>query len=195
MFFPLLKLAPMKNLLITISLFAICTSTHSMIEELKVEYYDVQVGNSVPAPSYVRQFAPKCYDEVKDVGCFQWTIHTKYDIFWNKNGCTVKKPQIKFIGLMILPRFITTNEEIHSKLESFTKNLVVHEEGHAEIVRNAAKEFETQMSEIGWKKTCDEVKSSVIFERDLIIQKAKLKNKIYDKETNYGETQGAILLQ
>lgn len=75
----------------------------------------------------------------------------------------------------------------------FITNLKKHEEGHAEIGKEAGEMIEKALLEIKPAPTCAELEEIVRARANAIHQEYALKDEAYDRETNHGANQGAVL--
>jgi len=75
--------------------------------------------------------------------------------------------------------------------ERYMRALVKHENGHASLGIDAAREIERQLSQLGDRRSCDRLESEANAVAREILARYAILDAQYDADTNYGERDGA----
>jgi predicted secreted Zn-dependent protease len=78
------------------------------------------------------------------------------------------------------------------KWNTYTKNLILHEEGHATIADEGAQVIYETILDMPASATCNALEKATNAAAQEKIDEIKQQEKQYDKETEHGKTQGAI---
>jgi predicted secreted Zn-dependent protease len=81
--------------------------------------------------------------------------------------------------------------QLADRWEGYMRALIEHEEGHAVLGVDAAREIEQQLSQMGQRSSCGRLEADAnAMAREIIARYALLEAQ-YDADTNYGERDGA----
>jgi len=81
--------------------------------------------------------------------------------------------------------------QLSDRWEGYMRALIEHEEGHALLGVDAAREIEQQLSQMGQRSSCGRLESDANAMAREIIARYALREAQYDAATNYGERDGA----
>lgn len=80
---------------------------------------------------------------------------------------------------------------LSDRWEGYLRALIEHEDGHAALGVDAAREIEQQLSQMGQRSSCGRLESDANAMAREIIARYALREAQYDAATNYGERDGA----
>ena len=125
-----------------------------------------------------------------------WTNGNTYDAFtawhvkWNfRSVDTTLNVELR------LPRwknYVDGPADLRKKWNVYMRLLRKHENGHKDIAIKAATEIEKSIAELEPAATCEELADTANELGRRILSKHADKEKEYDAQTNFGETQGAV---
>lgn len=152
------------------------------------EYYDVHGTDEESISASITQNAPTRPDGSKAMGATGYKLGYRPFQVGTGPACKVTKLKVNIGAIVKLPRLAdesTVPERILVKWRPFIAGLREHEAGHVRIHYRHLREIEAAL--IGSR--CDQIQARFAAATDKIapFQRA------YDRETNYGATQGAIL--
>lgn len=79
------------------------------------------------------------------------------------------------------------------KWNAYMKALQIHEDGHKDIGIEAANEVVQRVRDLGSYGSCQELGEAINSAGQAVLEQHRAKDRIYDRETNHGLTQGARL--
>jgi predicted secreted Zn-dependent protease len=189
----------LKYLAAAVILAALSFPTHAVRAEPEIiiifDYYDIE-GQTV--------------DELRDqmnIHGVGWTDGNTYDAFtdwhvkWNytyrltAGGCTIRSVDTTLNVEFRLPRWKNYADgpaALRKKWNVYMRLLRQHENGHKDIAIKAATEIEKSIAELEPAATCEELADTANELGRRIFSKHADKEKEYDAQTNFGETQGAV---
>ena len=80
---------------------------------------------------------------------------------------------------------------LQKKWDKWYKKLLAHEKTHGSHGKKAYKEIKQQFSNQDSKKNCKQLEKAINLFTNTIIKKYNKKDKLYDKQTDHGVTEGA----
>jgi predicted secreted Zn-dependent protease len=95
----------------------------------------------------------------------------------------------------LLPEWIPTSNAkpaVVEKWNNYMKNLMVHEDGHANLVKAGAQNIYQTIMNLPPAATCEALTIATNAAVEQGIEVIKQDDKAYDKETSYGKTQDAV---
>ena len=127
-------------------------------------------------------------------GYTKWNV--KWDYRWNESrtgACTIASVATNLRVEMTLPDLVAGSAEGVAMFRRYLAALVIHEEGHRDIGREAAEEVDRTIAALPGMANCRELEREANRRGEAIIARARTREKEYDRTTSYGCTQGACL--
>ena len=124
-----------------------------------------------------------------------WEVKWSYRYRLTDGGCSMKSVTTTLNLVFRLPRWINYAEAsaaLNKKWDSYMQSLRQHENGHKDFGIKAAIEIERSIAELEPAVTCDDLAESANDLGRHIISEYAAKERVYDAQTNFGETQGAV---
>jgi len=132
----------------------------------------------------------KTYDSVTS-----WHVEWGYEHAETQRSCSAEAFQASVEITMRYPKWIRSDDapqELAAKWEGYMANLVLHEEGHRDMVIEAVEDITHAVAKLPAAPTCEELDRmvrSVCHER---MAKLDDETKDYDCSTRHGAEQGAV---
>lgn len=138
--------------------------------------------------------------------CFSWNNGKKYDsltlwdVKWDHGydrapqACSTDSFRVTVDIIFRYPKWARADDvprPLVEKWERYLQNLVIHENGHRDIVVKAANELSQSVAEFPPAPTCAELDRKVRAMCRERMQKMNDDQKVYDEATGHGVTQGA----
>jgi len=122
--------------------------------------------------------------------------HTKWEFkYGSKNSkCYISQVTVTLTINYTYPKWINKNKaskELQKKWDTYIKNLITHEKGHAKIAQNAAAEVEKAILNTPMVNKCEDLGNNANKIGKNVIKKWTDIEIKYDKDTKHGLTQGA----
>lgn len=164
-------------------------------ENVTTEYYDIQGTRKKDLIKEMKKKGAK-----KTSGRFH--AHTDWRVNWNyryapaSDGCRVHTVTTDLQVHYFFPRWVPGADvpaKLVSEWERYFSALKLHEEGHAEIGRKAAREVEKVFAGMGKGLSCGEIQGAVDAAGSKILKQYREEEADYDASTKNGRTQGAYL--
>ena len=180
------------SLILLVSSFAIAAKT---IETVEFKYFVI----SPQSPNDIRHELIRNSPIRNRQSLF--TIHANWSIDWEykaapgPNGCKLYDIKTKVYVVHTLP---SLSEQVIDKqtIETFNKfndALTQHQDKHGNIGLSAAREIDETLQTIQPQQNCQHLARMVGATGRSIVQKYIQYDHEYDRTTNYGETEGAVI--
>lgn len=130
----------------------------------------------------------------KYLGLTNWKINFNYKTKKENNRCKIDSLNIQLDVIITLPKIAKKHKVSYntkSSFKKFYKNLYKHEKKHKKYALEAVKESEKKILSVGSEKSCKKLKNKINIAFKKVIEKYKKKNRLFDKRTDHGHTQGA----
>jgi predicted secreted Zn-dependent protease len=167
------------------------------IEEPVVRSYDIAGANLYELNASAQQAGPISKSSGKRVwGMCTWTINWTYTRIARAASCGVEKFVITVGATIDLPRWInrdSAQEGVRTRWDRFAAALRVHEDGHRDIGVRAANELATRLRGLPVARTCAELDRNVAALGERVLSEYRQQDQAYDRSTDNGATQGAVL--
>jgi predicted secreted Zn-dependent protease len=128
--------------------------------------------------------------------------HTHWELRWNFNvasegrDCRVTSVSAQLDVHMSIPRWhppANADPSLVRRWNAFVDALRVHEDGHREIAIEAAREIAQRIEAVPPAPKCETLKRTVNIRANTLLDEYREKGRRYDKQTDHGRTQGAVL--
>lgn len=155
----------------------------------ETNYYSVYGKN---ADDLISEFTNKGHDGF--AGYTYWEIKTNYHYESDNKSCRLTDYNVDLIISYTMPKWKDksgANRKLQKKWDKWYKSLLAHEKTHGSHGEKAYKELKRQFSSQSSKKNCKKLERTINSFTNKIINKYLKEDKLYDKRTNHGETEGA----
>jgi predicted secreted Zn-dependent protease len=158
------------------------------IEHARIIYYDIAGSTADELRNSMNQLRPNDpYDGNKPVDSYtDWYISWNWPGYGTEN-CDLSAAEVSYRINIIMPRWIPpadASPELIVKWERYIRNLTFHEKGHVENVVNNYLTVKTAIQNASCLTAETEAQKALVALRKF--------DSNYDKETDHGETQGAV---
>ena len=159
-------------------------------------YYQIIGNDAKELRKQLDKFGPhdpengKVYDAI-----VEWQIKWNIQYKQGSSDCKIDQAEVLLSIIYLLPEWISTSDAkpaVVEKWNSYMKKLMVHEEGHASLVKAGAQNIYQIIMNMPPAATCDALVTTTDAAAQQGIETIKQDDKAYDKETSYGKTQDAI---
>lgn len=124
----------------------------------------------------------------------RWRVRWNYRYRDTAQGCTIASVSVNVDVTITMPRLkadASTSPTLARAFAVYTEKLLLHENGHADIGIEAAKQIETGIRQLGPLPSCDALGQAANALGNALIREANRKDLEYDARTQHGRTQGA----
>ncbi len=161
----------------------------------RYEYYDI---NGISENDLLREMRRKGVtgdDGKKYEANTSWHVKWNYDHTRDTESCSAESFQVTIEIVFRYPKWTRISDApqtLTDKWDNYMKRLIVHENGHRDMVLEAAAELSRAVSDMPPAQTCAQLDREMrILSRTRMI-KLNDDERHYDEATNHGATQGAI---
>jgi predicted secreted Zn-dependent protease len=161
----------------------------------EIEPYSVQGQSIAEIGQSMRQTSPRDEDGRPVWGNAQWNIKWKFDHDM-ANGCRIGKFNVSVTSKIRMPEWLDrfkAPDELQAKWATFYRALLVHEEGHRDNGIRAGNDLVRRIRGLGSYPDCASLNAQISNLGARVIGEYSLVDKSYDRTTQHGVTQGAVL--
>jgi predicted secreted Zn-dependent protease len=124
----------------------------------------------------------------------RWQLASDWSVRPSTRGCEVVNGDVSVMITMTLPMLATAGASADTlkRFNTFIEKTILHENGHAEIALQGARDYQRALGNHSAASNCDALKTQLsdLFRRHFnSIDRA---NRDYDAKTKHGLTQGAV---
>jgi predicted secreted Zn-dependent protease len=126
----------------------------------------------------------------------EWKLEWRFTTESGASGCACTEFHIQLATTKTLPRWIPTAEApapVRDAWARYALALAVHEEGHAQVARDAAAELRRRVDAVGSFPSCAALTAELNRIGNEVVTEYRAKDVDYDARTRHGATQGAFL--
>ncbi|MCW5588752.1 MAG: DUF922 domain-containing protein [Legionellales bacterium] len=162
----------------------------------KTEHYSIQ-GKTIEDVRQAMNIARLNHPELTDFCAYtKWQVNWQYRYFPSQQGCRLNNIEVTANIIILLPRWenvASTDLVSRQSWERFYHALVRHERGHREIAINAANAIARELNLQPMASNCQVLTQLANEKGNQLLQSYRAKEIEYDRITDHGRTQGAIL--
>ncbi len=179
---------------LTLSTLLLSLFSHAKVEIVENhKFYAVNAKAKKSLLATINQASPIREDGETFHGHTKWNIQWRF--WWNSNQkqCQLTKVDASLTITLTMPKLISTNKQVKGVWSRWYPNLLTHEVGHIDLAKATVKNIEESLLAMPPQKSCklvEKLANSLAQQKMAELSKA---SKLYDKNTNHGETQGAWL--
>lgn len=185
-----------------VSLFFVCLllvpdiSGANVLSREHIAHYEVKPVENGSLLHSLRASSPIERNGRTYYGKTEWTVIPDFRYHESYGLCRIKDVLVRLQVRFILPR-ISVDYELpgpdRARFDHFYKALHEHEKGHQELGQQAAQEIYELLKKMGPYGYCFELEKAAKTKIGDIIKKYEKLNQEYDKQTDFGRTQGAVI--
>jgi predicted secreted Zn-dependent protease len=160
------------------------------------QYYEIIGNDAKELRKQLDKFGPhdpengKVYDAI-----VEW--HIKWNLYYQQGGsdCKIDRAEVLLSLTYRLPKWNPTAQAkpaVIEKWNNYLKKLMVHEDGHADLVKAGVQNIYQTIMDLPPVATCDALATAADVAAQQGVEAIKQDDKAYDKETSYGKTQDAV---
>lgn len=174
---------------------AASASAHAEVkEQLQYRHYDARAGSGRTLPEILNDSTPFHPGTQVFHSAARWNVDWIFQPGTDSQGrCRIERMATSLLGEIKLPRLVGADAPLQEEFSGYLKALRVHELGHYEIGRQAAKAIDAQMRALPAMKSCDALESAARNLGARVLGEYEARGKRYDIATGHGKTQGAWL--
>lgn len=162
------------------------------IVNVEQTYYTVTGTTAAEIRSNLNRESPVKIGNTSFDAYTRWHVSWEYQYVELPNSCGISEITTYVEIQQILPRLISTlSSHLQNKWRIYYMALLNHENTHGNFARQAAHEIEVQLSAISPQSSCREIEDKANSIGYKIIEKYVAREKLYDKNTHHGVTEGA----
>lgn len=164
-------------------------------EKLEIRHYPVS-GKDLPAlRDSLREHGPAGKDGQSFHALTEWNVEWSFSYSWERNTCRIKNIDTRIKASMILPQWqdkAVASEQDQRQWERYSEALRQHEDGHYLMATSVASDIREQLARLS-APACDTLEAEFNARAQSMVNDYLLKELAYDRETDHGLSQGAIL--
>jgi predicted secreted Zn-dependent protease len=200
------SLCPFNKTLIFISIFLwhlLPEKTLSLVLDVKpsvstkITYYHISGSTIASLWEQINSYGPPDPKTRKRFSAYtHWRTDWYYYYQQTSNGCYITSATVTTKVEITLPQWKSNGAvepSVKASWDKFLKALIVHENGHKQHGVLAAREIARNLPNLRPQPNCSGLKSLADKSSQLIVDKYARMDSEYDRATNHGVTQGAIL--
>lgn len=173
----------------------LCSAVHAeVIENFDISYYPVSLHSG---STLISQFnAASSIRENGEIfhGNTHWDIHWSFR--WNTDAsgrCRLISVNTKLDVVMTLPDAKGADTHQLAVVTSYSRALRMHEQGHYDIARRAARDIDQSLLAMPGMNDCKTLDIHANAKGYELLERYNELSRQYDKDTRHGRTQGAFL--
>lgn len=168
--------------------------TEPAIKE-QLKYYDVSGRSLRDVSGLILSASPITIDGKKHIGYCHYDIRWQYRYASDSGWCAITSVAVTVDITSTMPRWTDypgAQPEAQEKWNSFFARLSEHEEGHARLYREAARDIEREIGSLK-RRNCQELEEAVDETGNGLLKQLRTADEDYDAKTKHGALQGAVL--
>jgi predicted secreted Zn-dependent protease len=161
----------------------------------RYEFYDINGSTEKDLKQEMRRKGVTGDDGKKYEAITRWLVRWNYDHTRGTESCSADSFQLIIEIVFRYPRWTRMEDAPHAlmdKWEGYMKHLTAHENGHRDMVLQAAAGLSRAVSDMPPAQTCAQLDREVRILSRTRMNKLNDDERQYDEATNHGATQGAI---
>jgi predicted secreted Zn-dependent protease len=166
--------------------------------DAKTTYYAVSGWTVRDLRAQMRTLGPSQVGKTKHWGAMTfWNLGWHYRYSRVAGQCVITDINVKVEISYIMPKWVDEdrgNPHTRARWQSFIGALATHEQGHAQHGVDAGAEIERVIAAQPPSSSCDAVGAAAYARGVAIVQKYRAIDIDYDRQTDNGRTQGAVLM-
>ena len=160
-----------------------------------VSYYSVDGATAAEIRADINRRGPLSkVDGTRYAGLTNWRVSWNFSFRNGDRGCAITATTVSVdieIQMPSLVKSASHSPELVRAFAEYSKNLLLHERGHAENGIDTGRRIETGIRALAPKTGCDQLKEAANTLGHSLIKEGNRLDIEYDARTQHGRTQGA----
>jgi len=171
------------------------TASAETIESTEFKYYEISPGSPYQIKPELMRHSPIRAGSGSFNGHTDWYINWRFRSSREANGCQLIDSQTKVHVVHILPKLSAqvTEQQTIDVFNKFNKALTQHEINHGKNGLSAAREMDKTFNELAPQQNCRNLARLIDRIGNDVVRKYAEKDNEYDRLTNNGESEGAVI--
>jgi predicted secreted Zn-dependent protease len=161
---------------------------------VKTQHYAVYGSTAKEIRSYMSERSPAMAEGRKYDGYTSWRVRWNYNFDQEEGYCYLAKIKTEVKVTIMMPELRlkqTLPYQLQQDWNTYYDALTKHENGHRDYGIKATKEIDAALNEMDGESSCELLKQKANANARSILNKYKVLEKAYDRDTEHGLTQGA----
>jgi predicted secreted Zn-dependent protease len=170
--------------------------TIAAADRFDIEYYRVRGGTVDVLRRELDARGPIGDSGRRGDGLTRWHIAWRYGLDSNAGRCTASRIVVDLEIRMILPRWdrpVGADPNLVARWNRYLAALRTHEDGHRYRAEAAAREVRQRLAAEPGMRDCDRLRKHMDSKANALLNELRGKQADYDRDTDYGKTQGVRL--
>lgn len=152
-------------------------------------------GASQPTLGAVlRAATPITVDGQRFIGFTRWAVNWRFLWYQHSNGrCQIRQTQTRLTAQMSLPDLRGGDRLMQAQFSTYLAALTRHEMGHYSLAQAAAQAIDQQLQATTEHANCTALQRAANSAAQGILEHYQQQENAYDRSTEHGKTQGAVL--
>ena len=184
----------MRAMILLCCLAASSTSAAEVEETLRYQHYDAHAASGRTLAEILNDSSPFRPGNEVFHSATRWNVDWKFRPQSGRDGrCRVVQVATHLTGEINLPSLLDADAPMREQFSGYLRALRVHELGHYEIGKQAARAVDAKLQALPDMASCAALESAA---RDLgarVLGEYEARGELYDVKTGHGRTQGAWL--
>ncbi len=174
------------------ALFGSGATCAEVVETLDEPTYTAYPGRGQTLRQALDNATPIREDGKKFHGHTVWNIRWKFDWWEEGDGrCRITDSETTLTLEITMPELAGGGSAMQQRFAHFRSALHVHEQGHADRARDAAREIDDTLLALPEMDSCDALENEANASARRVLAALKRQQKRYDADTGHGRSQGA----
>ena len=163
-------------------------------EQLEHSYYDVDASAHALLYPALDQASPIRHDGKVFHGYTDWRVDWRFWWWEEPDGrCRITRTETTLHASIILPRLLAASPAHQQHFAAYISALQQHENGHYQIAQAAARAIDQRLQLTAEQSSCQRLQERANQQANSVLQQHVEQEQRYDRDTEYGKTQGAWL--
>lgn len=162
-------------------------------------YYAVNGDSPASIWADMRAKAPAGQDGNRYNATTAWKVRWHFPFERNTEGCTTGDVTVDLTVTYTLPRWERSSSNasatVANQWDRYIQALELHEDGHADFGRRAARRIQSTLQSIPAQASCDALQKTANAEGQRILVDMRPEEREYDRRTQHGATQGTAFFR
>ena len=170
------------------------TVTREVLQPDSIVYYDVGGTASAQIRAEMNKLGPVGTDNKRYDAKTTWSVRYRLSPRTIPGGCEIRA-EVSARFFYTMPRWTNLDKasaSVSRRWREYYAALLVHEEGHARLARQAATTIQDAFTKLPGNVPCPTLREQHVQVYNIVLEEFRRRQKAYDEETQHGRTQGAV---
>ncbi len=177
-------------------LVAFAAATSARAADVRVVYYDISGNTTKDLVHEMEEKGPVDKSGRRFPAYTEWRVSWVFRYESSPASCKLTELTASVEGTMTLPHWVDAGSApaaLAREWQNYVAALRVHENGHYAHGVQAANEIRALANSIQPAENCSALSREVADRAQSVLDKFRAVDETYDRQTNHGQTQGAVL--